>query len=323
MSRTIGILTSGGDAPGMNAAIRSVARAALFNGYKVIGIRRGYQGLIEGDMFEMGARDVSDIVQRGGTMLYTARSKDFMTLEGQQTAAARCREAGIETVVCIGGDGTYRGALDLYKQGIKCICIPGTIDNDIACTDYTIGFDTALNTCVEMIDKIKDTEMSHSRCSVIEVMGRHAGHIAVNVGAATGATEVITVEKPYDLDEICKKILDQKATGKSHFEIVVAEGIGNGKSDEIAKFIQEKTGIDSRATVLGYVQRGGAPSCYDRVVAARMGCFAVELIEKGITTAVIAVKSGKIVYYDDIKKALGMSKSYDEHLHTLLAELSL
>ena len=320
MSRTIGILTSGGDAPGMNAAIRAVARAALYKGYKVIGIRRGYQGLIDGDLFEMGPRDVSDIVQRGGTMLFTARSKAFMTIEGQQAAKQRCDEVGIDTLVCIGGDGTYRGALDISKLGVRCIGIPGTIDNDISCTEYTIGFDTAVNTRVEMIDKIKDTEMSHSRCSVIEVMGRHAGHIAVNVGAATGATEVITVERPYDLDEICEKILEQKATGKKHFEIVVAEGIGG--SEDIAKYIQEHTGIDSRATVLGYVQRGGAPSAHDRIIAARMGCYAVELIESGAYNRIIAVKNNKLVDYD-IDEALAMSKKYDEHLHKLLSALSL
>ena len=301
----------------MNAAIRAVARAALYKGYKVIGIRRGYQGLIDGDLFEMGPRDVSDIVQRGGTMLFTARSKAFMTLEGQQAAKQRCDEVGIDTLVCIGGDGTYRGALDISKLGVKCIGIPGTIDNDISCTEYTIGFDTAVNTCVEMIDKIKDTEMSHSRCSVIEVMGRRAGHIAVNVGAAT---EVITVERPYDLDDICKKVLEQKATGKKHFEIVVAEGVGH--SEEIAKYIQEHTGIDSRATVLGYVQRGGAPSAHDRIIAARMGCYAVELIESGAYNRIIAVKNNKLVDYD-IVEALGMSKMYDEHLHKLLSALSL
>lgn len=320
MSRTIGILTSGGDAPGMNAAIRAAARAGIAKGYKVIGIRRGYQGLIEGDMFEMGPRDVSDIVQRGGTMLFTARSKAFLTAEGQEAARLKCEEVGIDSLICIGGDGTYRGALDMTRMGIGCIGIPGTIDNDITCTEYTIGFDTATNTALEMIDKIKDTEMSHSRCSVVEVMGRRAGHIAVVVGVATGATEVITVERPYDLDSICKKILEQKSTGKKHFEIIVAEGVGH--SDEIASYIQEHTGIDTRATILGYVQRGGAPSCYDRVMAARMGCFAVELLESGAKNRVIAVKNNKLVDYD-IEEALGMQKKYDEHLHKLLATLSI
>ncbi len=318
--RTVGILTSGGDAPGMNAAIRAVTRASIARGYKVMGIRKGYQGLIDGDMFEMGARDVSDIVQRGGTMLYTARSKKFTTEEGVLLAKKNCDEAGIDSLVCIGGDGTFRGALDISKHGVKCICIPGTIDNDIACTDYTIGFDTALNTALEMIDRIKDTEMSHSRCSVVEVMGRRAGHIAVNVGVATGAVEVITVERPYDLDEICKKMLEQKATGKSHFEIIVAEGVGN--SEQISNYIQEHTGIDSRATILGHVQRGGSPTCTDRVIAARMGCYAVELLGQGVSNRVIAVKGSRLVDYD-IVEALGMKKNYDEHLHKLLGDLSL
>lgn len=320
MSKTIGILTSGGDAPGMNAAVRAVTRAALYRGYKVIGVRRGYQGLIEEDVFEMGPRDVSDIVQRGGTMLFSARSSEFVTEAGQKKAKASCDKVGIDSLVCIGGDGTYRGALDLSKLGVNCICLPGTIDNDIACTDYTIGFDTAMNTCIDMIDRIKDTEMSHSRCSVIEVMGRRAGHIAVNVAAATGATEAITVEMPYDLDELCQKMLAQKATGKKHFEVVVAEGVGH--SEEIAKYIQEHTGIDSRATILGYVQRGGAPTCYDRVIAARMGCYAVELIDQGERNRVIAVKNKKLVDYD-IAEALGMTKKYDYHLHNLLSALSL
>lgn len=320
MSNTIGILTSGGDAPGMNAVIRAVTRAGIAKGYKVMGIRRGYQGLIEGDMFEMGPRDVSDIVQRGGTMLYTARSADFMTLEGQQAAKKSCEDAGIDSVVCIGGDGTYRGARDLANQGVNCIGIPGTIDNDIACTDYTIGYDTAMNTALLMIDRIKDTEMSHSRCSVVEVMGRRAGHIAVNVGAATGATDVIIVERPYNLDEICAKMLSQKDTGKTHFEIIVAEGVGH--SDEIAKYIQDHTGIDTRATVLGYVQRGGAPTCFDRVIAARMGCYAVDLIDGGAKNRIIALKNSKIVDYD-IDEALNMKKGYDEHLYHLLSELSL
>ncbi len=320
MTKTIGILTSGGDAPGMNAAIRSVTRAGIAKGYRVIGIRRGYQGLIEGDMFEMNVRDVSDIVQRGGTMLFTARSKEFMTLEGQQAAKRSCDNAGIEHVVCIGGDGTYRGALDLSKQGVNCIGIPGTIDNDISCTDYTIGYDTALNTALSMIDRIKDTEMSHSRCSVVEVMGRRAGHIAINVGVATGATEVITVERPYNLDDVCAKMLAQKATGKTHFEIIVAEGVGH--SSEIAEYIQEHTGIDTRATVLGYVQRGGAPTCLDRVIAARIGCYAVELIDSGAKNRIVAVKNNKLVDYD-IVEALSMTKGYDEHLHRLLSSLSL
>lgn len=319
MSRTLGVLTSGGDAPGMNAAIRSVVRSALARGYKVIGIRRGYQGLIEGDLFEMGPRDVSDIMQRGGTVLYTARSKMFQTTEGLEIARKNCEAVGLDSLVVIGGDGSYRGALDLYKYGVKCIGIPGTIDNDIACTDYTIGYDTAMNTALEMVDKIKDTEMSHNRCSVIEVMGRHAGHIAVNVGAATGAVEVFTPERPYDIDATCKKMLDLKATGKLHFVIIVAEGVGH--SEDIAKEIEEKTGITARATILGHVQRGGSPSCYDRVMATKMGYYAVELLANGAYNRVVAVKNGKLVDYD-IVDALNMKKSYDERLHMLLSELA-
>ncbi len=322
--RTIGVLTSGGDAPGMNAAIRSVVRSALARGYKVIGIRRGYQGLIEGDMFEMTARDVSDIMQRGGTVLYTARSKMFETTEGQEIAKKNCDAAGIDSLVVIGGDGSYRGALDLHRYGVKCVGIPGTIDNDIACTDYTIGYDTAQNTALDMIDRIKDTEMSHNRCSVIEVMGRHAGHIAVCVGAASGAVEVITTEKPYDVDAICEKMLNLKATGKMHFLIIVAEGAvldGGTTSEAIAKEIQEKTGITARATILGHVQRGGSPTCYDRVIATKMGYYAVELLANGGDNRVIAVKNGKLIDYD-ITEALNMKKTYDERLHSLLTELA-
>ena len=320
MAKTIGVLTSGGDAPGMNAAVRAVTRAAINLGYKVIGIRRGYQGLIEGDMFELGPRDVSDIMQRGGTFLCTARSKKFTTPEGQKIAKANCEAAGIESLVCIGGDGTYRGALELSKLGVRCVGIPATIDNDIACTEYTIGFDTACNTALAMIDRIKDTEMSHSRCSVVEVMGRHAGHIAVNVGAATGALEVITVEKPYDLDVICEKILVQKASGKQHFEIVVAEGVGN--AEEIGKYIQEHTGVDTRATILGHVQRGGSPTCTDRVMAAKLGYYAVELLDNGVSNRIVAVKNNKLVDYD-IVDALNMQKTYDSRLHDLVSALSL
>ncbi len=320
MSRTIGILTSGGDAPGMNAAIRSVARSALARGYKVIGIRRGYQGLIEGDMFEIGPRDVSDIMHKGGTSLFTARSTEFVHLEGQKLAKKRCDEAGIDSLICIGGDGTFRGALDLYKLGVKCVGIPATIDNDIQCTDYTIGFDTAMNTALEMIDKIKDTEMSHNRCSVVEVMGRHAGHIAVNVGAATGAIEVVTPEREYDINAICGRIAYLKSTGKQHFLVIVAEGVGN--SESIAQQIEAKTGVTSRATILGHVQRGGAPTCWDRVVATKMGYYAIELLANGAENRVVALRNGKLVDYD-IVEALGMKKRYDERLHTLLGELAI
>ena len=320
MSRTIGVLTSGGDAPGMNAAIRSVVRSALARGYKVIGIRRGYQGLIEGDMFDMTARDVSDIMQRGGTVLYTARSEMFNTTEGQEIAKKNCDAAGIDSLVVIGGDGSYRGANDLHKYGVKCVGIPGTIDNDISCTDYTIGYDTAMNTALEMVDKIKDTEMSHNRCSVIEVMGRHAGHIAVNVGAAVGAVEVITTERPYDIDATCKKMLNLKANGKMHFVIIVAEAVGH--SEEIAKEIEEKTGITARAAILGHVQRGGSPTVRDRVMASEMGYYAVELLEKGIGNRVVGLQNGKVCDFD-IQEALSMKKPFNERLYKIANEISL
>ena len=324
MSMTIGILTSGGDAPGMNAAIRAVTRAAIARGYKVIGIRRGYQGLIEGDMFELGVRDVSDILHRGGTMLYSARSKEFTTQAGLEKAKQNCDAAGMDALVVIGGDGTYRGALDISRYGVKCIGIPGTIDNDIVCTEYTIGFDTAQNTAIEMLDKLKDTEMSHNRCSVVEVMGRNAGHIGVNVAAATGAIDCLTVERPFDLDEICEKIIEQKNAGKTHFELIVAEGVVHEgfTSDDIAKYIEAKTGVTSRATVLGHVQRGGAPSCYDRVMALKMGYYAVELLSNGYKNRIVAVKNNKLVDYD-INEALSMQKGYDEKLHSVLRILSI
>ena len=324
MAMTIGILTSGGDAPGMNAAIRAATRAAIAKGHKVIGIRRGYQGLIEGDMYELTARDVSDILHRGGTMLCTARSKDFTTQAGLDKAMQNCKNAGIEALIVIGGDGTYRGALDFSRLGMPCVGIPGTIDNDIVCTEYTIGFDTAQNTALEMLDKLKDTEMSHHRCSVVEVMGRNAGHIGVNVAAATGAIDCLTVEIPYDLDDICRKIIEQKNAGKTHFELIVCEGVVHDDftSDHIAKYIEEKTGVTSRATVLGHVQRGGAPTCFDRVMALKMGYYAVELLVNGQRNRIVAVKNNKIVDYD-IEEALRMQKGYDEKLHSVLRVLSI
>ena len=247
MAKTIGILTSGGDAPGMNAAIRAVTRAAIRKGMKVIGIRRGYNGLIHGDMIEMNERSVSDIIQRGGTILYTARCPEFRYAEGVEKARQRCVEAGLDGIVVIGGDGSFRGAADLSKAGIPCVGLPGTIDNDISCTEYTIGYDTAMNTAVEMVDKIRDTAQSHDRCSVVEVMGRNAGYIAVNTGVACGATSVITTEVPYSIDDIIAKMIETRKTGKQHFIVVVSEGIGN--SEQIAKEIEERTGIESRATI--------------------------------------------------------------------------
>lgn len=319
MAKTIGILTSGGDAPGMNAAVRAVARAAIRKGMKVIGIRRGYNGLIHGDMFEMNERSVSDIIHRGGTMLYTARCPEFKLQAGVQKAKDRCIEAGLEGIVVIGGDGSFRGAGDLSAMGIPCVALPGTIDNDIACTEYTIGYDTAMNTAMEMVDKLRDTAQSHDRCSIVEVMGRNAGYIAVNTGIACGATSIITNEEPYSIEEIAKKMLETRKTGKQHFIVVVSEGIGH--SDEIAKKIEELTGIESRATILGHVQRGGNPTVRDRVVATQMGHYAVELLEKGIGNRVVGMKDSKIVDFD-IHEALQMKKPFDIDLYRIADEIS-
>ncbi len=317
--KTIGILTSGGDAPGMNAAVRAVTRTAIKKGMKVYGIRRGYNGLIHGDIIEMDERTVSDIIQRGGTCLYTARCPEFRTEEGLQKAKAKCQELGLEGIVVIGGDGSFRGAADLSARGILCVGLPGTIDNDIACTEYTIGYDTAMNTVVEMVDKLHDTMQSHDRCSVVEVMGRKAGHIAINAGIAVGATAIIVPEREYDLDKIAKKMLESKKTGKEHFIIMVAEGVGN--SQKIADILQEKTDIDSRATILGHVQRGGSPTLRDRVVASQMGYYAVELLEQGIGNRVVGMQNNKIVDFD-IQEALSMEKPFDEELFKMADEIA-
>lgn len=319
--KKIGILTSGGDAPGMNAAIRAVVRTALSKNMKVFGIRHGYNGLINNDVFEMHIRSVSEIIHRGGTILYTARSPEFRTLQGQQTAAASCRTHGIEAVVVIGGDGSFRGAKDLAAQEVPCVCIPGTIDNDIACTDYTIGYDTAMNTALEMIDKLRDTTQSHARCSVVEVMGRNAGYIAANIGLAVGAVVTLVPERLYDVDEdVVAKMKFTKKIGKKHFIIVVAEGAGD--SNALAKEIEEKTGIESRATVLGHVQRGGAPTVRDRVAASRLGYHAVDLLEEGITNRVIGFNADDLVDFD-IDDALAMKKSLDFSLLDISSTLSV
>lgn len=307
MARKIGVLTSGGDAPGMNAAVRAVARAALQKGMEVVGIRRGYVGLLSGDVVDINARSVSGIIQRGGTCLYTARCPEFRDAEGVKKGYDMCKKLGLDGLVVIGGDGSFRGAGDLSAMGIPCIGIPGTIDNDIQCTEYTIGYDTAMNTAMEMIDKIRDTTQSHDRCSVIEVMGRKAGFIAVNVGIAVGAEAVITLEEPYDLDQIAKNIIRAKKNGKTHFLIVVAEGVG--QTDVIARTIQEMTGIESRVTILGYVQRGGSPTLRDRVLATEMGVHAVDLLEQDIGNRIVGLKDGK-VYDIDLHEGLAMKKPF-------------
>ena len=320
MIKKIGVLTSGGDAPGMNAAIRAVVRTALSKGMEVYGIRRGYVGLISGDIIKMDARSVSDIIHRGGTMLYTARCPEFRTEEGLQKAKDTCEELGLEGIVVIGGDGSFRGAADLSARGILCVGLPGTIDNDIACTDYTIGYDTAMNTAMEMVDKLRDTSQSHDRCTVVEVMGRNAGYIAVNTGIACGAIEIITREVSYDLDAIAKKMLEAKANGKQNFVIVVSEGIGN--ANEIAKIIEEKTHIESRATILGHVQRGGSPTVRDRVLAAELGHYAVGLLEQGIGNRVVGIQKDEIVDFD-IQEALSMKKAYETELHKIAEQIAI
>ncbi len=318
---SIAVLTSGGDAPGMNAAVRAVVRAAINKNIQVYGVRRGYNGLLTGEVVQMNLRSVSDIIHRGGTMLCTARSPEYNTPEGVKKAADYCRSLGVNGVVVIGGDGSFRGARDLSGAGIPCVGIPGTIDNDIACSEYTIGFDTAMNTALEMVDKIRDTAQSHDRCSVVEVMGRRCGDIALQTGIACGATAILVPEKPVDLDKmVIQKIIDTKATGKRHFIVVVAEGVGG--TEEIAKYIEEKTGIESRATILGHVQRGGSPTLRDRVVASAMGHHAVELLSSGIGDRVVALQGGNIVDLD-ITEALNMKRVFDEELYNIAMDVSI
>lgn len=320
-AKTIAVLTSGGDAPGMNAAVRAVVRTALNRGIKVIGVKRGYNGLLTGDVLEMDLRSVSDIIHRGGTVLYTARSPEFNTPVGVQKAADVCRDMGIDGVVVIGGDGSFRGARDLSNAGIPCVGIPGTIDNDIASSEYTIGFDTAMNTAVEMVDRLRDTAQSHDRCSVVEVMGRRAGFLALHTGIAVGATSVIVPEKPFCLErDVIDRMRKTQATGKKHFIIVVAEGVGG--VHEIAEEIEEKTGIESRATVLGHVQRGGTPSVRDRVVASIMGHHAVDLLCQGASNRVVVMKQNQIVDYD-ITEALNMKKPFEDELYNVAYEISI
>ncbi len=318
--KTIGVLTSGGDAPGMNAAVRAVVRTALFLGLKVKGIRRGFNGLIDGDIFDMDIRSVSDIIHRGGTVLFTARSPKFKTEEGINEAVENCKKFGIDGIVVIGGDGSFRGARDLSLKGVPCVGIPGTIDNDIASTDYTLGFDTAMNTVLEMVDKIRDTCQSHDRCSVVEVMGRRAGHVALQCGIAVGATAIMLPEIESNIDEVVDKIKNTKKTGKEHFIIMVAEGVGG--VEELAKQIEEATGIETRATILGHVQRGGNPTVRDRVRATQMGYAAVQLLSKGIGNRVIAVKNNAIIDYD-IYEALSMEKPLDMKMYEIANTTSI
>jgi len=319
--RTIGVLTSGGDAPGMNAAIRAVVRAGIDAGFKVMGIKRGYAGLINGEIMEMNLRSVSDIIHRGGTILKTARSAEMRTEEGLKKAVNMARIFGIDAIVVIGGDGSYKGALDLSRYGLPVVGIPGTIDNDIGCTEYTIGYDTAMNTALDAIDKIKDTAYSHERCTVLEVMGRNAGYIALNVAIAGGAEVVLIPEKTYDLDkDIIKPILEGRNRGKTDYSVIVAEGVG--KVIEIAAQIQEKTGIETRYTILGHLQRGGSPTVYDRVMASRMGGKAVEVLKQGRINRVICLKNNSLVDLD-IAEALKEKKYIDMEQLDLFRVLAL
>ena len=309
--KTIGVLTSGGDAPGMNAAIRAVVRTALSKGLRVKGIMRGYAGLLNEEIIDMDARSVSDIIQKGGTILYTARCEEFRTAEGQQKGAEICRKYGIDGLVVIGGDGSFQGAQKLSHLGINTIGVPGTIDLDIACTDYTIGFDTAVNTAMEAIDKIRDTSTSHERCSVIEVMGRRAGYIALWCGIANGAEDILLPER-YDGDEskLIEHIKDTKKKGKKHHIVINAEGIGD--SQKLAEKIEAETGMETRATILGHMQRGGSPTCKDRVYASLMGAYAVDLLCEGKSNRVVAYAHGDYVYYE-IDEALAMQKDISEY----------
>ena len=306
--RRIGVLTSGGDAPGMNAAVRSVVRSALHLGIEVIGIRRGWNGLINGDIVRLDEKSVAHIINRGGTILYTARSEEFLTPEGQQKAVNTCKLLGLDGIVAIGGDGTFRGALALSKYGISVVGLPATIDNDIACTHYCIGFDTAANTAIECIDKLRDTMQSHERCSVVEVMGRNAGHLALFVGLAVGATAVFIPERRDFQKEVIEKIRSARLNGFTHFMVVVAEGAGSAM--EVAARIKEEICLDPRVTVLGHVQRGGTPSGRDRVTATRMGYRAVDLLAQGCTNRVVCFNNGAINDFD-IDEALSMHKGID------------
>ena len=324
--KRIGVLTSGGDAPGMNAAVRAVVRTALTQGIECVGIRRGWNGLINSDFVRMDSASVSHIIDKGGTILYTARSKEFMTEEGRDQALATCKLLGLDGIVAIGGDGTFRGALALSRQAaaagssLSVVGIPATIDNDIGCSHYTIGFDTACNTAIECIDKLRDTMQSHERCSVVEVMGRHAGHLAMYVGVASGATCVLVPERPVDIEkDVIEPIRRSRLGGRTHFMVIVAEGVGSAY--DVAKQITEITALDTRVTVLGHVQRGGAPTARDRVAATYMGYESVRLLAEGKTNRVVCVQGDTYVDYD-INEALSMKKGLDEQTYTVMQALT-
>lgn len=319
--RKIGILTSGGDAPGMNAAIRAVVRAGIYNGLEVYGVKQGYNGLINGDMELMDARSVSEILQKGGTILQTARCLEFKEEAGQNKAVENAKKLGLDGLIVVGGDGSFRGAEALSKKGLPTIAMPGTIDNDISCTEYTIGYDTCLNTVISAVDKLRDTSSSHSRCSVVEVMGRNAGYIAVETAIACGAEAVVIPEIEFDMEkDIIAPVREGVQRGKKHCIVIVAEGIGG--ASEIAKKIEEETGMESRATILGHIQRGGSPTVRDRVVASEMGAKCVDLLLEGKKNRIVCLQGGKIVDVD-ILEGLAMKKNVSKYLFELTKKLSV
>ena len=320
-SQKLGVLTSGGDAPGMNAAVRAVVRSASADGIECVGIRRGYNGLINGDIEEMNSRSVDGLITRGGTKLYTARSEEFKTEEGLNKAVETCKYWGLDGIIGIGGDGTFRGLQALSEKGISTIGIPATIDNDIACTNYTIGFDTACNTAIEAIDKLRDTMQSHERCSVVEVMGREAGHLALYVAIASGATAVLLPERKFDFEsEIIDKIRAGRLHNRRHHIIIVSEGVG--KATQVAKKIYDTTGLEARVTILGHIQRGGSPTARDRVTATRMGVYAEELFKNGKSNRVVAISNGILCDYD-IKQALSMKKDLLPDMYAASLKVSI
>lgn len=318
--KTIGVLTSGGDAPGMNAAIRAVVRTAIYNGVRVLGIEQGYNGLINGNIKEMELSSVADIIHRGGTKLRTARSEEFKTEEGRKKALNILEVFGIDGLIVIGGDGSFKGAQKLNEMGLPTIGIPGTIDNDLGYTDYTIGFDTAVNTVLDAISKLRDTSTSHGRANIIEVMGRHCGDIALYSGLAGGAESVIIPEVGYEVDKVCKKLLQGKNRGKLHSIIMIAEGVGN--ASELGKEIEDKTGIETRVTILGHIQRGGSPTANDRILASKMGAEAVNLLLAGETCKVVGIKNNKIMSMNTYE-ALKVKSHLDEEMYTLTRILSI
>ncbi len=319
--KKIAVLTSGGDAPGMNAAIRAVVRAGIAAGMEVYGVRRGYEGLLDNDVFQMDLRSVSNILERGGTFLSTARSVRFNTPAGVKQAARNCRQLGIEGLVVIGGDGSFKGARDLCAEGISCIGVPGTIDNDISCSDYTIGYDTALNTAIDMVDRIRDTMQSHDRCCIVEVMGHHRGDLALNTGLAVGACAILVPEEKFDVDrDIIAPMKRSQKLGKRHFIVVVSELMLD--VDELCKEVERKVGVKTRSCVLGHVQRGGSPSARDRILASKLGYHAVQLLAQGKTCRVVGIKDDHLVDYD-ITEGLAIPKQFDYELLKVAREISI